>query len=119
VRDVPAARPRVHQARRRLGSEAITLLITDYQAGASAAALMKQYGIGKGTVLGILNEAGAIRRRRCLTNEQLAEAAELYRQGWSLVRLGERFGFDQSAVWSALKRQGVTMRRPWEHPPWV
>jgi hypothetical protein len=24
---------------------------------------------------------------------------ELYRQGWSLVKIGEHYGFDQSAVW--------------------
>jgi hypothetical protein len=78
---------------------------------------MKRYGIGKGTVLGILDKAGVIRRQRHLTAGQVAEAVVLYRQGWSLVRLGEYFGFDQSAVWSTLKRQGVVMRRPWDHPP--
>lgn len=97
-----------------LGPETIAQLVADYQAGLPAGALMKRHGIGKGTVLGILHDAGVVRRREVLTDEQLAEASELYQQGWSLVRLGEYFGFHQSAVWSGLKRLGVEMRRPWE-----
>lgn len=38
---------------------------------------MKWYAIGEGTVLGILDKAGVIRRRRRLTAEQVADAVEL------------------------------------------
>jgi hypothetical protein len=37
-------------------------------------------------------------------------AADLCRQGWSLVQLGARFGVDSSTVWRALRDTGVTMR---------
>lgn len=41
---------------------------------------------------------------------QVEEAAHLYRQGWSLARLGERFEVDSTTVWRALRAQGVRMR---------
>jgi hypothetical protein len=90
---------RVHNVRKRLGPETITRLVADYQTGMPSTALTKKYGIAKGTVLVILNEAGVTRKQCRLTTAQLNEAAELYEQGWSLVRLGERFGFDQSTLW--------------------
>jgi hypothetical protein len=114
VRSVPIARRRIHSARKRLGPEAVAQLVADYQAGVPATQLMGTYGIGKGAVLRILHEAGVIRSRPSLTSARLQEAAELYGQGWSLVRLGEHFGFDQSAIWLGLKRMKVPMRRPWE-----
>jgi hypothetical protein len=89
-------------------------LVADYEAGNSTTALMKQYGLGKGTVLRILDEACIIRRQRRATAEQMDEAVKLYAPGWSLVRLGEYFGASQSAVWLWLKERGVVMRRPWE-----
>jgi hypothetical protein len=75
---------------------------------------MRRYGLGKGTVLNVLREAGAIREQHRPSTAQLAEAAQLYAQGWSLVKLGEHFGFDQSTIWKGLTRSGVKMRRPWE-----
>ena len=65
-------------------------LVTDYSAGTPVTELMRQYNIGKGTVLGILDEAGVIRKQRLLSAEQAAEAADPYRQGWPVVGLGER-----------------------------
>jgi hypothetical protein len=90
----------------------VAQLLEDYQAGAPATELMKQYGIGKGAVLGILNEAGVTRKQRRMSNEQLTEAAELYHQGWSLVRLGNHFGFHQSAIWLGLKGLGCRCADP-------
>lgn len=66
---------RVHNVRKRLGPGTSAQLVADYQAGLPTAVLMERYGIGKGTVLGILHEADVVRRREVLTDEQLAEAA--------------------------------------------
>jgi hypothetical protein len=85
----------------------VAQLLEDYQAGAPATELMKQYGIDKVAVLGILNEAGVTRKQRRMSNEQLTEAAELYHQGWSLVRLGNHFGFHQSGSGWGLRGWGA------------
>lgn len=114
VRRVPVARPRIHDVRKRLGPGAVDQLLGDYRDGAPATALMSKYGIGKGAVLRILDESGVTRRQHRPTIEQLTKAAELYAQGWSLVRLGEHFGFDQGTIWKGLSQLGVEMRRPWE-----
>jgi hypothetical protein len=49
---VPRQPDRIHAARKRLGSGVIEQLVSDYEAGSST------YGLGKGTVLGILDEQG-------------------------------------------------------------
>lgn len=92
----------------------VSQLVAEYRAGSSTAEIMQQYGIGKGVALGILNQAGVIRRPRQATEEQMQEAARLYVQGWSLVRLGEHFDFEDSTIWLWFKKLGVPRRRPWE-----
>jgi transposase len=104
----------IHCIQRRFSPETIALVVADYQTGLSTAALMQRYHIGKSAVLGILNRAGVIRHQKTLSDEQLAEAAELYRQGWSLVQLSEHLDTAQTTVWRGLKRMGVDMRKPWE-----
>jgi hypothetical protein len=103
-------RSRVHDVRERLGPEAIAQLVADYQAGASTLALMKQYGIGKGTVLRILDDHGVARRHQPLTEGQVQQAIELYRQGWPLAKVGERLARDATVIHLALKRVGVQLR---------
>ncbi len=114
VRSVPTARPRIHAVRKRLSPDTIAQLVADYQAGLSTAVLMERYHIGKGPVLRLLDQAGVTRHPNTLSDEQLAEAAELYRQGWSLVRLSEHLDVAQTTIWSGLKRMGVQMRKSWE-----
>lgn len=114
IRPVPIANPRIHNTRKRLGSEITPQLVADYEAGQSTPALMKRYKLGKGTVLKILNEAGVVRKQRHPSPEQVDEIVELYQQGWSLVRIGEYVDFDQSAVWHWLKERGVKRRKSWE-----
>jgi hypothetical protein len=75
---------------------------------------MKQYGIGKATVLGILDKAGVTRRQRRATPAQMQEAATLYADGWSLVRIGEYLGFEDATVWFVAQAARVPMRKPWE-----
>jgi hypothetical protein len=57
-----------------------------------------------------LERRGVVRRGRKLTEEQVAEAAELYRAGWSLSQLGERYGVFAQSIGYRLKRAGVELR---------
>ena len=104
----------IHRIQRRFSRETIAQLVADYQTGLSTAVLMQRYHLGKGPVLRILDQAGVTRHPNTLSDEQLAEAAELYRQGWSLVRLSEHLDIAQTTVWHGLKRMGVEMRKSWE-----
>ncbi len=61
--DKPAGQPRVHKLDRRLYPELIAALVADYPAGMSSVKLMETYGLGKGSVLKLLREAGVTIRR--------------------------------------------------------
>ncbi|MBF6513006.1 helix-turn-helix domain-containing protein [Nocardia cyriacigeorgica] len=72
--------------------------------------LVREYRIGKGTVLKLPREAGVAIRNQGLSEAQVGEAARLYGSGLSLARIGERFGVDASTVHKAILRRGVSMR---------
>jgi hypothetical protein len=65
----------------------------------------------------LLRRAGVTMRRRGLTADQITESAQLYREGWSVARIGEHFGVDGTAVWRSLRQRGVPMKRPYERSP--
>lgn len=116
----PGQRPpvRSHAARKRLGPELVEQLVRDYDAGESTAALCASYGLGKGTVLGLLAEWGAKMRGQGLPDDQLPEAKRLYlEQGLPIRKIGPRLGCSPDAVRLALLRSGVTLRKPWERGP--
>jgi len=81
---------RIHNVRKRLGPEVVAQLVTDYQSGLATTALTPKYKIGKGTVLRILDDHGVVRRHQPLSQGQVEQAIELYRQGWSLAPVGQR-----------------------------
>jgi len=109
-----SAPPRVHKAKVRLTPVEIQHLINDYELGFPSTHLMKKYGLGKGTVLNILSEAGVPLRNQGLSTDQLAQAIELYKAGRSLKAIGHKFGCDAETVRKALKTAGVTLRKPWD-----
>jgi hypothetical protein len=106
----PVAAPRIHQATKRLGPETIAALVADYQAGFPGTALMTKYGLGKGTVLDLLHQAGVKLRAQGRRNIDLVEATQLYEAGWSLVRLADTYDCDAETVRKALREAGVKMR---------
>jgi hypothetical protein len=73
---------------------------------------MQQYGLGKGSILDIVDAAGVVRKPRQMTEEQIAEAAALYLEGWSVTKIGARLSFSPGTIWLNLKQRGVTMRQP-------
>jgi hypothetical protein len=103
----PRRQPRQYQ--RRLSVTEIRKLI---KANKHQVELAKQFGIHRLTVTALLRRHGVEQRPVGLTPTEIPEAASLYGQGWSLVRLGEAFGVDASTVWRALRAAGVVMRHP-------
>ncbi|MFR9772410.1 helix-turn-helix domain-containing protein [Nocardia sp. SC052] len=85
-------------------------IVAKYEAGVPSTKLVREYGIGKGTVLKILREGGAAMRNQGLSDEQVGEAARLYESGLSLARIGERFGVDSTTVHRVLVGRDVRMR---------
>ena len=111
----------VHQqAARRLGTDGVAEVVAAYLAGVPTTELTETYGMGKGTVLRLLEREGVALRNQGLTDNQVIEAAALYKTGWSCARLGDRFGADPTTVHRALKLAGVQLRKPGrgcEHHP--
>jgi hypothetical protein len=108
--------PHTHAAKRRLGPEQLAALVAAYVGGAPSSQLMRDFKLGKGAVLRMLNEAGVIRRPTKLSQADIAKAIQLYEQGWSFVRLGEHFGVDPHRLWRRFKKLRVPRRQAWERP---
>lgn len=58
----------------------------------------------------VLYEAGAAQPRTRLSPAQIADAASMYEQGASLVRVGERFGVSAGTMRARLFSAGVDIR---------
>jgi hypothetical protein len=108
------SRPLVHAARRRLNPEERRQLAVDYKAGRSTTWLMRTYYLGKGTVLNILKEQGVRMRGQGVPDDRLQEAIDLYKSGWSLMRVGQHVGCSGETVRQALLATGIKLRRRWE-----
>ena len=109
-RDRPIA-PRIHRARKRLGPDAVSQLVAEYESGTPTTELMAHHGrLGKGTVLRLTQDHGVKLPGQGLPAEELPQAIELYRNGWSLQRLGERFTCDAETVRKRPREAGVEPR---------
>jgi len=62
------------------------------------------------TVSALLRRFDVELRQPGLAANDVMTAVRLYAQGWSLARLGEKYGADATTVWRALSAAGVTMR---------
>jgi hypothetical protein len=82
-RSSPARSSRIHAARKRLRPDSIQQLVADYEAGDSTTILMRTYGLGKGTVLAILEEQGVKMRGQGIPDDRLSEVSDLYSGGLS------------------------------------
>ena len=88
----------------------ITNLIKKYEQQASVKDLAKQFGIHRLTVTAHLQRHGVKLHQNGLAPDEVQAAARLYRQGWSLMKLGAKYGVDSTTVWRALRAAGVVMR---------
>ena len=111
-RDCPPARPTrsPRQRQRRLTSEEIDGVVGRYKAGESANVLAGELGVHRTTIVGHLKRRGVLTRYRIITEKDLAEAARLYEEGWSLARVGEHFGVSARTVMSTFRAARIATR---------
>lgn len=76
-----------------------------------------EFGTHRTTISQSLRRLAVPLRRLGLKDEDVADAARLYQDGWSLARLGAKFGCDHSDVRNKLVAYGVQIRpRPgWKY----
>jgi DNA-directed RNA polymerase specialized sigma24 family protein len=98
------------QRQRRLSADEAEALVATYEAGTPINELTALYGIHRETVVRHLDRALVSRRTTPLAEVGIDELIKLYDGGWSLKRIGERFGVQPTSVYYRLRRAGVTMR---------
>lgn len=106
----PSKPPQRHKIAQRLDPDTITEIVKAYEDGTPTTRLTLQFNIGKGTVLRILQAHRVTMRNQRLTTEQVAEAIELYLQGWSMAKVGRHFRREHTVIRDVLKRGGITRR---------
>lgn len=109
--------PKRHRIKQRFDPETRARLVAEYEAGATGIQLMRDFGIGKGTVLQILRDAGVTLRQQGLSPADRKAAIKLYQSGLSLQKVAEQFGVSANTVMLALRQAGVPLRpRPgWKY----
>jgi hypothetical protein len=95
---------------RQLDVEQTQELIAAYRAGSTVYQLGDQFGIDRRTVGKILTRNGVQTKHPGLTAVDIDHAAQLYVDGWSLARIGERLGVTATTVHRRLLERSVTMR---------
>jgi hypothetical protein len=75
---------------------------------------METYRLGKGTVLGILEDQEVQMRGQGIPSDRLQEAIELYKSGLSLMRVAARFDCSAETVRQVLLAASVRLRKPWQ-----
>ena len=111
-RDRPPARTTrsLRQRQRRLTPEEIDVVVGRYEAGESANVLAREFGAHRTTIVGHLKRRGVSTRYKIIAEKDLAEAARLYAQGWSLARVGEHFGVGAHTVLNTFRTAGIATR---------
>jgi hypothetical protein len=94
----------------RLAPTVVDELVAGYEAGRTTNELVAQYSVSHGSVVRLLHKRGVDMRNQGLSVEQVEQAVQLYRVGWSVARIGDLFGVDGTTAWTALKKVGVQMR---------
>jgi hypothetical protein len=96
----------------RLQPAAVAELIDRYGAGAPANELARQFGVHRHKVAALLQRHGVGLRTVGISEDQVIDAPRLFREGWSLARLGDKFGVADMTVRRYLLLAGVVMRSP-------
>jgi hypothetical protein len=80
--------PRVRQRQRRLSPAEVVAVAQEFRAGADMRDLAREFRVHRTTISECLRKLGVPLRRQGLQDEDLAEAAGLYREGWSSSQAG-------------------------------
>ncbi len=83
-------------------------LVGRYQAGESANALAKEFGVDRRTATHIIRAAGDEVRYR--VDADVETARELYESGFSLAQVGDELGVSARTVLNLFRRAGVPTR---------
>jgi hypothetical protein len=102
---------------KRLDALAVSDLIDGNRGGAKVKDLAQRFGVHRTTVTCLLRRHGVQLRPVGLSPGQLCDATRLYREGWSLAMLGDKFGVDDMTVRRYLLIADVAMRSRHERHP--
>jgi uncharacterized protein (DUF433 family) len=105
-----ATMPHVHKLSQRLSDETVTVLVRDYQAGASLTELQRTYSLGRSSVQKLLRYAGIRRRRKSLTDAEIVVLAKKYEAGFTIREIATELGLPRTTVQDALKKSNVVKR---------
>jgi IS30 family transposase len=100
---IPVASPH------RLLPAEIRALLDAYTAGTLIEDIARQFSVHPTTVHAIIKRRGQATRAGVI-DRNLDEARQLYEQGWSTARIGQRFDVAGDTVRRVLRKSGVTMR---------
>jgi len=95
---------------KRVTSTEVDELVDAYRTGVGVNELARRYDLHRHTVAKRLQARGIDTNAPKISPHDIRRAADLYREGWSLARLGERFGIDDGTMRSRLLEVGVVMR---------
>jgi hypothetical protein len=100
----------VHRIDVRCDATVLETLAAEYEAGASTIELQERFGLGKGSVLRLLHEAGVKIRRQPMDDERLEEIRRLYQSGLTIREVAASLSMPKTTVQDALARAGQAMR---------
>lgn len=87
------------QTQHRLTQAEIAQIAAEYRAGDTLPQIAKRWGINRETARLALTRAGEpVRKHGTLSSSMLQEALRLQNEGWSLNKLGAKFGIDPKTM---------------------
>lgn len=111
-----------YRTARRLSPAEVDELVGAYKEGAAVHELAAKFSVHRATISRHLALKRVETRPPTLITAEVAQAADLYRIGWSLATIGERYRTTSSTVRRYLLAAGVKMRGPHERvctDPWL
>jgi hypothetical protein len=104
---------------RRLSTSDVADISASYLTGRSIDDLGRCYGVNRTTIIKHLDQEGVPRRRvvRKMTDALVAEAAVLYRDGYSLATVADTFNIDTRTLGREFRKAGIAIRprRGWTY----
>lgn len=110
--DLPHLSPQ--RTARQLRPTEVDKLVAAYQAGLGMRELAVRFSISRSTVGQHLRARGVDTQPPGLHPDDIPAAVQLYRTGWSLARIADKFGTTDMTVRARLLEVGVRMRDPHE-----
>ncbi|MET8776605.1 hypothetical protein ABZV58_16480 [Nocardia sp. NPDC004654] len=113
VHKVTSTKPerRRYKPNRKLSPEEVQKLVAQYEAGATIAALAREWGMHTQTVDTHLKSCGVQKHGSFkLSPTQVDEVAWLYTSGWSAGEIARKFEVTTTTISKSLVRAGVTLR---------